>query len=453
MTATALAALSLAIWVYLIAFRGGFWRTAERDDALAALTANGTLSPSPRTRGEAESRQRPGEGAAQDETFPDTPPHPRPARFKPDKGPEALSPHPGRGDGAPLPAVTAVIPARNEAEVLGATVGSLLRQSYAGRFAIVVVDDQSTDGTAEAARGVAGAEDASDRLTIIRGADRPSGWTGKLWAMRQGLAHAEAQAEPPTFILFTDADIVYDAADTLERLARGSLAQDTVLTSLMVKLRCESLAERLLIPAFVFFFQKLYPFAWVNDPANRTAAAAGGCMLVRREALQAAGGLDAIRGALIDDCALGRLMKGQGPIWLGLTERRAQHPRLSACRRYPQHGGPHGLCGAALRAAAARRRGRRHGPDLSCASSPHHLWRMARAQAMAAAAWALMTLSFLPMLRFYRRDAALGRGAAGDRRALRGVHDRLGVAAPARPRRRLERALSGASDRRSAKSA
>ncbi len=157
MTATALAALSLAIWVYLIAFRGGFWRTAERDDALAALTANGALPPSPRTRGEAESRQRLGEGAAQDEALPDTPPHPRPARFRPDKGPEALSPHPGRGDGAPLPAVTAVIPARNEADVIGRDASDrCCGRTMPGRFSIVVVDDQSTDGTAEAARGAAG---------------------------------------------------------------------------------------------------------------------------------------------------------------------------------------------------------------------------------------------------------------------------------------------------------
>lgn len=341
MSATALAALSLAIWVYLIAFRGGFWRTAERDDALMA-----------------------------------------------------------GGTGSALPAVTAVIPARNEAEVLGATVGSLLRQNYPGRFALVVVDDQSTDGTAEAARGAAVAEDAPDRLTVIRGTDRPSGWTGKLWAMRQGLAHVEAQAEPPAFILFTDADIVYDAPDALERLARGSLAHDTVLTSLMVKLRCESLAERMLIPAFVFFFQKLYPFAWVNDPTNRTAAAAGGCMLVRRAALRAAGGLDAVRNALIDDCALGRLMKRQGPIWLGLTQ------RVRSIRTYPRVGDIRSMVArtayAELRYAPLRLAGAVAGMGLIYLAPPLlTLFGHGAGQAMAAAAWALMTLSFLPMLRFY----------------------------------------------------
>ena len=158
-----------------------------------------------------------------------------------------------------------------------------------------------------------------DRLEIVTGNGPPPGWTGKLSAMRQGLAEVEASATAPEFILFTDADIAY-APHVLSRLVAIARAKNSVLTSLMVKLRCESAAERWLAPAFVFFFQMLYPFAWVNDPRRATAAAAGGCMLVRREALHAAGGLEAVRGALIDDCALGALMKGQGPIWLGLTE-------------------------------------------------------------------------------------------------------------------------------------
>ena len=137
--------------------------------------------------------------------------------------------------------------------------------------------------------------------------------------MRQGLAEVEAGAQAPEFVLFTDADIAY-APHVLTRLVAIARAKNSVLTSLMVKLRCESAAERWLAPAFVFFFQMLYPFAWVNEPRRTTAAAAGGCMLVRREALHAAGGLEAVRNALIDDCALGALMKGQGPIWLGLTE-------------------------------------------------------------------------------------------------------------------------------------
>jgi hopene-associated glycosyltransferase HpnB len=343
MIVTALAALPLAIWVYLIAFRGGFWRTAERDDALAAGCTSAA---------------------------------------------------------APLPAVTAVIPARNEADVLGGTVGSLLRQTYLGRFSIVVVDDQSADGTAEAAHQAAIAAGAPDRLTVVRGADRPLGWTGKLWAMRQGLAHVEAQDRPPPFILFTDADIAYDAPDALERLVRGSLAQNTVLTSLMVKLRCESFAERILIPTFVFFFQKLYPFAWVNDPRKKTAAAAGGCMLVRRESLQAAGGLDAIRSALVDDCALGRLMKGQGPIWLGLTQ------RVRSIRAYPRVDDIRGMVArtayAELRYSPLRLAGAVAGMALTYLAPPLlAVFAHGPAQALGAAAWALMTLSFLPMLRFY----------------------------------------------------
>ena len=141
----------------------------------------------------------------------------------------------------------------------------------------------------------------------------------------------------------------------------------------MVKLRCESAAERWLVPAFVFFFQMLYPFAWVNDPRRRTAAAAGGCMLARREALAAAGGLEALRGALIDDCALGAIMKRQGPIWLGLTESVHSLRALSGFRRLPTHGGAFRLRRIALFAAASRRRGRRNGPRLSGSAVLRHI--------------------------------------------------------------------------------
>ena len=203
--------------------------------------------------------------------------------------------------------------------MIALSVGSLLRQDYPGRFSVVVVDDQSTDGTAAAALAAASEAQAADRLQIVAGTGPPPGWTGKLSAMRQGLAEVEAGATKPEFVLFTDADIAY-APHVLTRLVAIARGNESVLTSLMVKLRCESAAERWLAPAFVFFFQMLYPFAWVNDPRRATAAAAGGCMLVRRECFTTAGGLEAVRGALIDDCALGALMKGQGPIWLGLTE-------------------------------------------------------------------------------------------------------------------------------------
>ena len=204
------------------------------------------------------------------------------------------------------------------------TVASLLQQDYRGAFSVVLVDDQSSDGTAAVARQAAAA--AADRLTVVQGADLPAGWTGKLWAMKQGVDRA--LASEPGYLLFTDADIVY-APDTLARLVAQAESEKLVLNSLMVKLRCESFAERAFIPAFVFFFQMLYPFAWVNDRARSTAAAAGGCMLVRREALAAAGGIEAIRGALIDDCALARALKPQGPIRLSLTE------RVHSIRRYP----------------------------------------------------------------------------------------------------------------------
>lgn len=238
-----------------------------------------------------------------------------------------------------LPAVTAVIPARDEADGIAAVITSLLRQTYAGRLNIVLVDDGSTDGTADLARKAAADLGQEDRLTVLTGAPLAAGWTGKLWAVRQGIAHvtgapdatghaATGQAAAgqtdaaglPTYLWLTDADIAY-APDTLGNLVGRARADGRVLVSLMAKLRCESWAEKAFVPAFIYFFQMLYPFARVNDRTSRVAAAAGGCMLVDRVALAAAGGIDSIRDALIDDCALGRRMKTQGPIWLGLSDR------------------------------------------------------------------------------------------------------------------------------------
>ncbi|NOG70128.1 glycosyltransferase [Roseicella sp. DB1501] len=221
------------------------------------------------------------------------------------------------------PRVAAVVPARDEAATIGATVASLLAQDYPGEFRLVVVDDRSTDGTGEAARAAAAGD---PRLTVLRGGPRAPGWTGKLWALEQGLGAALAEtpnATPdgaPDYLLLTDADIRH-APDSLRMLVRRAAAERRVLVSLMARLRCESPAERWLIPAFIFFFQMLYPFRWSNDPRARTAAAAGGCVLLERAAFQRAGGLAPIRGALIDDCALARRMKAVGPIWTGLTER------------------------------------------------------------------------------------------------------------------------------------
>lgn len=213
------------------------------------------------------------------------------------------------------PAVAAVIPARDEAAHVGDAVASLLAQDYAGPFGVVVVDDSSTDGTSEVARAAAGGD---ARLRVLAGRPLEGGWTGKLWAVSQGIAAAETAWPEAEFLLLCDADIGHDPAN-LRRLVAKAASGNLDLVSLMVRLRCDSVWERLLVPAFVFFFQKLFPFAWVNDPARRTAAAAGGCMLVRREALARIGGIAAIRGRLIDDCALAAEMKAGGPIWLGLT--------------------------------------------------------------------------------------------------------------------------------------
>jgi len=211
------------------------------------------------------------------------------------------------------PDVVAIVPARDEAATIAMTVRSLLRQDYPGALRLIVVDDRSTDGTGAIARDAAGGD---KRLTVVTGVARPAGWAGKLWALEQGLG----VAPPASLLLFTDADIEH-APDSLRRLVQRQFAGGFVLVSLMARLRCESPAERWLIPAFVFFFQMLYPFRWVRDRASSVAAAAGGCVLLDRPAFVAAGGLAPIRAALIDDCALARQMKRRGPIWLGLTER------------------------------------------------------------------------------------------------------------------------------------
>jgi hopene-associated glycosyltransferase HpnB len=252
-----LGVLPLIIWTGLLAAHGGFWRASERDDR---------AEPAP------------------------------PAVW---------------------PSVTAVVPARDEADVIARSIGSVLAQDYPGDFRVILVDDNSTDGTADIARAEAQRLSRADRLTVISGLPLAAGWTGKLWAVSQGVARAEADA--PRYLWLTDADIGH-APDNLRSLVARAEAGGLVLTSLMAQLHCRTRAERFLIPAFVFFFQMVYPFPKVNRP-GRTAAAAGGCMLARRDALADAGGIAAIRKALIDDCAMGALMKAQGPIWLGLTHR------------------------------------------------------------------------------------------------------------------------------------
>ena len=220
------------------------------------------------------------------------------------------------------PEVVAVIPARDEATTIGRAIASLRTQDYPGRFSVIVVDDESRDATAAAARA------ADAEVDVVRGAALPVGWVGKVWAQSQGLAHAERTHPAARWVLLTDADIEHDPQGVRRLVAMGEAA-GLDLVSLMVRLRCQSAWERLLIPSFVFFFQKLYPFRWVADPRRRTAAAAGGCMLVRRSALARAGGIAVIRDRLIDDCALANVLKAQGRIWLGLAT------RTTSLRPYP----------------------------------------------------------------------------------------------------------------------
>jgi hopene-associated glycosyltransferase HpnB len=294
------------------------------------------------------------------------------------------------------PSVTAVVPARNEADVIARSIGSLLAQDYPGAFRIVLVDDQSEDGTGELARAL----DAGGKLSVISGAARPLGWTGKLWAMSLGAARAGR--EMPDYFWFTDADIA-QAPDGLRRLVSAAERRNLVLTSLMAKLSCVTPPEHFFIPAFVYFFQMLYPFGWVNERKNRMAAAAGGCMLVSRAALERAGGLAAIRDALIDDCALGKLMKAQGPIWLGLTNRAVSirpYADTNAIRRmvarsaYAQLGySPLLLLGTLIGLLL-----------MFVAPVLFAVFGTGPMRIAGLTAWLLITGSFVPMLRFYSRS-------------------------------------------------
>lgn len=251
---------SLAAWIFLLFFRGGYWRVRPSLDSVDRA------------------------------------------------GPERR---------AEWPSVVAVIPARNEAGILGDVLPTVLEQDYPGSFHVMLIDDRSDDATGDTARTAAARAGRDDRLTVLRGEPLPTGWAGKVWAMAQGVA--EERTAAADYIWFTDADIAHDPG-ILSALVKKAEADRLDLVSLMARLRVERGWDRLLIPAFVYFFAKLYPFRAVGNPRKRTAGAAGGCMLLRRAALERAGGLAAIRGALIDDCALGRLVKRSGGrIWLGFT--------------------------------------------------------------------------------------------------------------------------------------
>lgn len=338
------AALAAASWIYLIVFRGGFWRI-ERHLPHAAPTA--------------------------------------------------------------LPGVVAVIPARNEADHVGCTVRSLLRQDYPGSLRIVVVDDQSSDGTAEVARQAAAALGRADRLTVAAGRPLPTGWSGKVWAQDQGLEIAESIAPDATFVLLTDADIEH-APNQLSQLVARAEAERLDLVSLMVRLSCAAWVERLLIPAFIFFFRKLYPFAWINRHDRPEAGAAGGCMLVRRTMLQRIGGIAAIRNRLIDDCSLAAAIKAQGGrIWLGLAEEtRSLRPyemagevwRMIARTAYTQlERSPVNLAGCVV------------GMSLAYLAPPALALSAQGTPAgwLGLAAWIAMSLAYVPVLRYYRQPIVL----------------------------------------------
>ncbi len=305
----------------------------------------------------------------------------------------------------PLPAtcgatasVAVIIPARNEAEFISASLESLLHQTCAADLRIFVVDDNSTDATTDVACKAA-RQAASAPVSVIQGRPLPPGWTGKLWAIQQGIE--AARAVKPEFFLLTDADIRHapESVATLIAMARSGGFD---LVSLMVKLRCETAAEKLLIPAFVFFFFKLYPPAWVANPRRGAAGAAGGCILVCAEALQRAGGIGAIRSAIIDDCALARAVKRSGgKLWLGLT------PSTQSMRSY----GSFAAIGRMVARAAFYQL--RHSILLLGAAllglAIAYLLPVALLFAgsalpivLGATAWALMAVSYLPMIRFYR---------------------------------------------------
>ena len=295
------------------------------------------------------------------------------------------------------PGVVAIVPARDEADVIARSVGSLAAQAYPGEFRVVVVDDGSSDGTGDIVRAI-----ASGRIEVVTGKPLPAGWTGKLWAMAQGVEQA---GEAPVWLWFTDADIEH-APDTLRTLVTRGAAGGLTLVSLMARLRCDTIAERMLIPAFVFFFQMLYPFGQVNG-SRGPGAAAGGCMLVRRRALAAAGGIAAIRTALIDDCTLGALLKRQGPVSLGLTDRSV------SIRPYDTFGSVGAMIArsayAQLGYAPWRLAGTVIGLAIVYLAPPVlAIFGHGIAAACGLLAWAAMTIAFQPMLRFYRRSPLWG---------------------------------------------
>ncbi|HKC50028.1 MAG TPA: glycosyltransferase [Myxococcota bacterium] len=315
------------------------------------------------------------------------------------------------------PDVVAVVPARDEADLVPRTVRALLDQEYAGRLRIVLVDDESADGTADAARDTAKGHPRGARLEVVRAAERPAGWVGKMWAVESGLRAAERAGAAPAWWWLSDADVLH-APDSLARLVAKGCAEKLDLVSLMVKLDRGRGWNALLVPAFVYFFQLLYPFPRVNDPSSRVAGAAGGCMLVRADALARAGGIESLRGEVIDDCALGRALKRGGKIWLGLADREtsirpyegiADVWNMVARSAYTQLDHSPALVAGTLAGLAVLYLV----PPLSVLA-----WLLgadSSPAAFGAAAWALQAASFVPTLTLYGRSPwlALALPAAG----------------------------------------
>jgi hopene-associated glycosyltransferase HpnB len=213
--------------------------------------------------------------------------------------------------------IAVIVPARNEADLVGRAVTSLLRQAGPHSIHIFLIDDCSTDGTAQAAREAAALAGRAKMLTVCDGKPLAPGWSGKLWAIQQGIELARGAS--PDFFLFTDADIEH-APGSVSALVQIAQSGPYDLVSFMVKLHCKTTAEKLLIPAFVFFFFKLYPPAWIANSRRSTAGAAGGCILIRPAALVQAGGIEAIRQEVIDDCSLAaRVKRSGGRLWLGAS--------------------------------------------------------------------------------------------------------------------------------------
>jgi hopene-associated glycosyltransferase HpnB len=307
------------------------------------------------------------------------------------------------------PGVVAIVPARNEAAHVEEALCSLLAQDYPGELRVVLVDDHSEDGTA--AIGARLATGSARPLEVTHARALPPGWSGKLWAIAEGLRHAAQSRPDAPYVLLTDADVAHHP-DNLARLVAKAEGDRLDLASLMVRLHCGSFFERLLIPPFVFFFQKLYPFAAVNAPDRATAAAAGGCMLVRRRALGETGGIAAIRTELIDDVALAGAIKGRsggGRIWLGLTE------TTTSLRRYSDLAEIWAMVArsadAQLRHSLARLIGTLVGMAIAYAVPPLGLLAgLAQTDrllaALALAAWIAMAFAYRPTVRLYRLSAA-----------------------------------------------